>query len=135
MEHWRHVWRAAAGLISTAGLEALAGALASDDPALLQGQTCEPPPLACVQDWRVSAACALAYCGWAGDGLEKVEEVERYFARTCSAIDNALGEVAGCRWFLNWWDETPRAEARHALLSEVEKELGDRGARGAGRVA
>ena len=127
MESWRKVWRdGLAPLISTAGLEALRAALANDDARLLQGATTTPPPLQCVQDWPVEAACALGYCGWQGEGLESVAEVEEFFARMCCEIDNRLGEPAGCRWFLNWFDETPRDEMRSLLLTEVNRTLGRR---------
>src|SRR6516225_8882065 len=116
MESWRKVWRdGLAPLISTAGLEALERALSTDDARLLQGATTTPPPLQCVQDWPVEAACALGYCGWQGEGLESVAEV-----------DERLGEPAACRWFLNWFDETPRDEMRSLLLTEVNRTLGRR---------
>src|SRR5687768_10861154 len=84
MESWKHVWRkGVAPLLSTESLESLRQALVHDDPHLLQGATCSPPPLQCVQDWPVEGACALGYCGWRGDGLETVAEVEEFFARMC----------------------------------------------------
>ena len=140
MDSWRKVWRdGLAPLVSTEGLEALRTALASDDARLLQGATTTPPPLQCVQDWPVEAACALGYCGWQGEGLESVAEVEEYFARLCFEVDQRLGEPAACRWFLNWFDETPRDEMRDLLLAEVNRTLARRradpeagGASGAG---
>jgi hypothetical protein len=124
MESWRKVFREGlAPLISTPGLAALRRALEEDDRRLLQGATTTPPPLRCVQDWPVEAACALGYCGWQGEGLETVAEVEEYFARMCFEIDQRLGEPAGCRWFLNFWDETPRPELRQLVLPEVERAL------------
>ncbi len=127
MDSWRKVWRdGLAPLISTTGLEALAGALRNDDARLLQGATTTPPPLQCVQDWPVEAACALGYCGWQGEGLESVAEVEEYFARLCFEVDQRLGEPAACRWFLNWFDETPRDEMRALLLPEVNRTLAQR---------
>ena len=127
MESWRKVWRdGLAPLISTAGLEALRAALSNDDARLLQGATTTPPPLQCVQDWPVEAACALGYCGWQGEGLESVAEVEEYFARLCFEVDQRLGEPAACRWFLNWFDETPRDEMRALLLPEVNRTLAQR---------
>jgi hypothetical protein len=124
MESWRKVWREGlAPQISQAGLEALRLALIQDDPRLLQGATTSPPPLQCVQDWPVEAACGLGYCAWQGDGLETVAEVEEYFARACFEADQRLGEPAGCRWFLNWFDETPREEMRRQLLTEVNRAL------------
>jgi hypothetical protein len=122
---WKHTWRnGIAPNISTAGLVALSQALEADDPRLIQGVTTSPPPLMCVQDWPVEAADAVSYPGWIGDGLETVGQVEEYFARICFECDNRLGEPAACRWFLNWWDDTPRNIARRELLSEVEREIG-----------
>jgi hypothetical protein len=127
MESWRKCWRDGfAPLISSEGLEALRRALQTDDPRLLQGETTTPPPLMAVQDWPVEAACATAFCGWQGDGLNTVGEVEEYFARICFETDRALGEQAGCRHLLCWWDDTPRAEARQELLAEVLLELSRR---------
>jgi hypothetical protein len=127
MESWRMVWRAGfAPVLSTSGLFALREALATDDSRLSQGSTTTPPPLMCVQDWPVEAACALGYCGWQGDGLETVGEVEEFFARACYEADVRLGEPAACRWFLNWFDDTPREEMRRELLGEVRQTLEDR---------
>lgn len=127
MESWMRVWRVGfAPHLPTEGLEALARALASDDTTLLQGATTAPPPLKCVQDWPVEAACATGYCGWKGNGLETVGEVEEFFARVCFAADQALGEPGGCRWFLNWFDDTPRDEMRRLLLVEVNRTLAER---------
>jgi hypothetical protein len=127
MESWRKVWRdGLAPLIATDGLEALRTALVNDDARLLQGATTTPPPLQCVQDWPVEAACALGFCGWQGEGLERVGQVEEYFARLCFAVDRRFGEPAACRWFLNWFDETPRDEMRAVLLAEVNRTLARR---------
>jgi hypothetical protein len=127
MESWRKVWReGVAPLLSTPGLEALRQALAADDARLLQGATTSPPPLQCVQDWPVEAACSIGYCGWQGDRLETVAEVEEYFAKVCFEVDQRLGEPAACRWFLNWFDETPRDEMRRQMLAEVSAMLAQR---------
>jgi hypothetical protein len=136
MESWRKVWReGVAPLLSTASLEALRQALSTDDARLIQGATTTPPPLQCVQDWPVEAACALGFCGWQGDGLETVAEVEEFFARMCFEIDQRLGEPAACRWFLNWFDETPRDEMREQLLAEVQRALGQRRSADEGEAA
>jgi hypothetical protein len=124
MESWRKVWRE--GIVpelSTSSLEALRTGLARDDPKLLQGATTTPPPLQCVQDWPVEAACVLGYCAWQGEGKKTVGEVEEFFARMCFETDQRLGEPAACRWFLNWIDDTPRDEMRRLLLEEVELAL------------
>jgi len=127
MESWRSVWRDGfVPVLSTVGLLALRGVLRGDDARLVQGATTSPPPLMCVQDWPVDGACAVGVCGWLGDGLATVGEVEEHFARACFEVDQALGEPAACRWFLNWFDDTPRAAMRRELLAEVELALSDR---------
>jgi hypothetical protein len=127
MESWRKVWREGLALVlSTPGLEALRQALVNDDGRLLQGATTTPPPLECVQDWPVEGACALTYCGWQGENLQTIAEAEEFFARTCFEVDQRLGEPAACRWFLNWFDETPRAEMRRCLMAEVNRTLAQR---------
>lgn len=127
MESWRKVWRDAfAPQLSTAGLESLRTALHDDDARLIQGATTSPPPLQCVQDWPVEACCVLGFCGWQGEDLQTVAEVEEDFARLCYEADQVLGEPAACRYFLNWYDETPRDEMRRELLAEVELVLAER---------
>lgn len=127
MDSWKKVWREGVSpLLTTAGLEALAEALVANDPQLVQGATTTPPPLQCVQDWPVEAACALGFCGWKGDGLETVAQVEEHFARMCFEIDQRMGEPAACRWFLNWFDDTPRDVMRQELLIEVQRTLAER---------
>ncbi|HKA07073.1 MAG TPA: hypothetical protein VKD71_07425 [Gemmataceae bacterium] len=124
MESWRTVWRSGfAPVLSLKGLEALRDALSTNDPRLTQGSTTTPPPLMCVQDWPVEAACALGFCGWQGEKLETVGQVEEFFARCCFEADQRLGEAAACRWFLNWFDDTPREEMRLELLGEVERAI------------
>ena len=124
MESWRTVWRKGfAPLIPTAGLAALRDALRGDDPRLIQGSTTTPPPLMCVQDWPAESAGALGFCAWQGEGLTTVGDVSDRFARLCFQADERLGEPAACRWFLNWFDETPRDEMRRELLAEVELAL------------
>jgi hypothetical protein len=127
MESWRKVWREGfAPVLATAGLQALRKALTADDTRLIQGSTSSPPPLMCVQDWPVEAACALGFCAWQGEGLETVAEVEEFFARTCYEADQRLGEPAACRYFLNWFDDTPRSQMRKLLLEEVNQTLAER---------
>lgn len=124
MESWRSVWREGfVPVLSDRSLEALRDALINDDTRLTQGATTTPPPLMCVQDWPVEAACALGFCGWQGDNLETVGEVEKFFARCCFEADQRLGEAAACRWFLNWFDETPRDQMRQELIVEIDLAL------------
>jgi len=120
METWRRVFRDGfAPHLSTAGLLALRAALERDDARLVQGVTVDPPPIQAVHDWPARAACGVAFCGWQGDGLIAVGDVEAYFAKQCFEADVAVQEPAGCRWFLNWFDETPREVMRRELLAEV----------------
>jgi hypothetical protein len=126
IETWRSVWRDGfAPGISTTALIALRDALQKDDPRVLQGATTSPPPIMVVQDWDVEAACPISYCGWIGESLETVGQVEEYFARSCFEADQRIGEPAGCRWFLNHVDDTPRPEMIRELLAEVQRELGN----------
>lgn len=110
MQMWREVLRR--GIVpqlSTAGLQALRKALASDDSRLVQEQTTRPPPLQSVLDWPCEAACPIAFAGWQGDGIETVGEVEEYFARVCHEAD-----------------DTERDEMRRELLSEIDLALLER---------
>lgn len=126
MEKWKLAWRNGyAPSFSLVGLEALKRGLERDDLRLIQGATTTPPPLQCVQDWPAEAADAIGYIFWQGDmaGEATVGEVEEYFAQCCFDADRRLGEPAACRWFLNWFDDTPRNEMRRELLLEVKMEL------------
>lgn len=122
MESWRKVWRVFGELLPVSGMEALAQALITDDMALIQGATTHPPPLVTCQDWPLEAGCLTAYCWWKS-GMTTVGQTEEKFAETCFQVDQRLGEPAGCRWLLNWFDETPREEMRRALLPEVQRSL------------
>lgn len=128
MESWRTVWREGycPGL-STAALIALRKALVEDDLRLSQGSTTTPPPLLCVESWPVEAADAIGFCGWIGEGLATVGEVEEYFARQSYDCDKRLGEQAACRFWLNHWDEGSRAVVFAGLLEEVNLALAGRG--------
>jgi hypothetical protein len=123
IEAWRRAWRAIAAQLSTKALRALRKALENDDPRLIQSATTSPPPLQAVQDWPVQAACSLGYCGWQGYGLATVGEVHEYFAQVCFDAGERLGQEDGVRYFLQWFDETPRDTMRFALLVEVLREL------------
>lgn len=122
-ESWRRAWRHGfAKTLPLSGLSALRKALEIDDPRLIQGANTTPPPLMSVADWPVEAADAIGFCGWQDDGLgiDTVGEVEEFFARHCFEADQRIGEAGGFRWFLNWFDDTPRHEMRRELWAEVE---------------
>ena len=124
MESWRAVWRRGiVPLVCLEQLKALYVALRDDSKKLIQGATTTPPPLMAVADWPVEASDAMTYLYWQGFPEVTVGEAEEAFARWCFEIDEALGEPAACRWFLNWWDESPRPVVRRELLAEVEKAM------------
>jgi hypothetical protein len=124
MEKWRRVWREGlATQITYDGLRALQAALMRDDPRLMQGAICSPPTLDALRDRPIACACAIGYCGWQGEGCATVGELEEYFHRICDAADAIFQEPAACRFFLNWFDETPRALMRRELLGEVTHAL------------
>jgi hypothetical protein len=100
-------------------------ALLRDDERLVQGETTSPPFLEVVRGETVQAACALGWCGWHGEGLRTVAQVTGFFERICAEADQALGEPAASRSFLDWFDHTPRAEMRRELLQEVSRSLND----------
>lgn len=129
IEAWRKVWRASVEYLSTNALVALERALAEDDKRLMQGGTCCPPPHYAVQDWPVKAACAWGYAGvieHGGFGVANVADVEEFFARLCFDVDQKLGEPAGCRHFLNLFDEEKREKFFPLLLAEVRSNLAER---------
>jgi hypothetical protein len=127
IEVWRRVWRdGVAPCLSTRGLQQLRRGLANDDPGLTQGSTTSPPPLECCLDFECEGACLIGYCGWQGDELETVGEIEEYFAQICLQADQRLREPAAVRYLLNWFDDTPRDEMRRLLLDEVNRELATR---------
>jgi hypothetical protein len=123
MERWRITWRNGfAPALSTPNLVCLRDALRHDDPRLQQGSTTRPAAHCVAADYPCEGACALGFCGWQA-GCLSVGEVEEFFARACWEADERLGEPAACRWFLNWFDDTPRQQMRGDLLAEVELAL------------
>ncbi len=130
MESWRKAWRyGLAEQFSTPDLESLRRALIEDDERLLQSATGSPPPLQCMLECAVEAACAVTFTAWRVDGLITIGEVENYFAEVCAEVNRHLGEPAGCRWFLNAYDDTPRESMRVQLLAEVQRTLKQRAVR------
>jgi len=127
MESWRTVWRNGfAHVLPLKGLESLLDALERDDSRLTQGSTTTPPPLMVVQDWPCEGCEAIAWTGWQGGenpACKCVGDVEDHFARMCFEADERLQEAAACRWFLNWFDDTPRSEMLRELRVEVERAI------------
>lgn len=124
MHPWQKIFRQGIGpLLPLEGLRALRQALVADDARLIQGATTSPPPLQCLQDCPVEGTCPLVFCGWQGNGLETVKELENFYAELCCQCDERMREPAACRWLVNWIDDTPRPVMRAALLEEVEAEL------------
>ncbi len=90
-----------------------------------------PSPSMAVKDWPCEGACLLTYTGWKGDGLYTVGECEEYFARLCYEVDKKLGEPAGVRDLLNFWDRWDTGaqkmihtgDVRARVLEEVLLEL------------
>lgn len=127
LESWRRTWRQGiAPQLSVRGLEVLAEALATDDPALIQGDTCRPAPIQANDQADVTSCCPITLAGVRGAGLVTVSAAVAWFAAVCQECDQLLGEEAGCRWFLNWWDDEDRSHARLELLAEVRRELARR---------
>jgi hypothetical protein len=127
MESWRRVFREGiAPLLPVTGLQALHDALVKDDPALIQGATCSPPPIACAQNIEVEGGCGISYPLWKGECLNRVGELEDRFSEICYYVGVYFKEPAACRWFLNWFDETPRFEVLRLLLPEVKRSLAAR---------
>lgn len=123
MEAWRIVFRKFSQIANADGLKSLLEALETDSPTLIQGVTTSPPALACYVDQEVEACCLIGFTGWR-EGCVTVNEVEEYFASMCYQIDDAIGEPGGCRFLLNWYDETPREEVRAKLIPELRFALG-----------
>ncbi|MFO0937876.1 MAG: hypothetical protein U0798_15340 [Gemmataceae bacterium] len=124
MELWRKAWRDGfAKVISTNGLMSLASALTADHPGLVQGATTCPAPLAANLNHPIEGCCAIGFCGWQGDDLTTVGDVDDYFVMTCFDADQRLGETAACRFFLDWFDDSPRDVIRRELLVEVNREI------------
>lgn len=128
LEHtWQQVWRKGfAPQFNDKALLALRGALERDDKTLLQCATTSPPPMPCVSDWPVEGACGIGWAAWQANDLVTVGEVVRAFAEACCMADVRIGESAVCRYFLNWFDSTPRDVMRPLLIKEINLELDKR---------
>lgn len=130
MSSWQAVWRMGfAPGMSVAELRSLRSGLLADAADLLQGATTEPAPVTSCLDWPASRACPIVYGAWKAEGLATVGELQDCFDRACFEADMRLGEPAGVRGFLNWFDDSPRETVRRSLLAEVDRELDRRRAR------
>lgn len=126
MELWRKVWRqGVAPQLSREQIAAMRDALRLDDERLLQGATTTPPPMMCVQDWPCEGGCLIGLSWMLTHPGATVGEVEEHFASVCRKADELLNEPAACRWWLNFWDDTPRDVARRELIGEIDLTLGD----------
>lgn len=127
MESWEKVLRE--GILpymTQQQIEALLQGVETDDPQLLQGATTTPPPLLCVQDWPVKAADAIGFAYWKSESDPSkvtVGQVEKFFAKICYESDTKTGNPADCRFFLNWYDDTPREEMRTELAKVIKHYL------------
>ena len=116
MEKWRKVWRKGfKPLLNESALKALKKALEENDPKLIQGMIVVP----FYSLNKIKCVCPIAYCGWIGDNLSTVEEVNEFFSRMCFECGERMGEPSACRYFLNFWDENPKEEVRKLLLEEL----------------
>lgn len=124
MELWQASWRKGfVPVLSRKALEALRDALVRDDPRLLQGSTTDPLPYLCMRRKPCEGGCAISFCGWQGEGIETVGKVDQFFIETCEKVCQDMREGVACRWFLNWFDDTPRDVMRRELLPEVNLAL------------
>lgn len=124
MTAWQRSWSLGfAPLLTPSGLAALHVALETDDSRLTQGATSEPLPVAIFRDCPVEKACAVGFCLWQGAGFDRVGELHQAFRRVCASADDLLDEPLGTVAFLNWFDQTPRAEMRRLLADEIARLL------------
>lgn len=124
MDRWREVFRKGiAPQLTAKELAALARGLKENDQALIQGATTDPLPSYFCQnpaaDPYPKGACPLAYGGWKGSNLQTVDEVEDYFLNVSGHCNTLMDDPAAICALLSFWDETPREQARQALLEEV----------------
>lgn len=130
LEPWRQTWRD--GIVPQlpgAALIALADALQHDDGSLIQGVTTSPPNLRLMEEWPMECACAIAFAGWRGCGMQTVGQAAEFFALVMYNCDCRLGHPQAAKPFVDWFDNTPRDQMRQLLLAEVELALSRRKAK------
>ncbi len=118
MKPWQRAFHnAIAPHLTTDGLTALAEALRTDDPTLIQGETVEP----WTDSFRATAACAIGYCAWKS-GAQMVREVNAEFRRIvqCSKLSDPHEH------FIRWFDAVSRERMLTELLPEVKRVLRER---------
>jgi hypothetical protein len=129
---WQECFRAWAPHAPLPGLVALAEALRSDDPALVQEHTAVPRPSWAAEDAAsipppgdipCKGACAIGYVGWRGEALGSILDVEDWFNEACKLIDSTTRESCACRHLIRFWDDTERNQARRQLLPVVEEAI------------
>lgn len=101
-------------------------ALEADDPLLVQEVTCIPLPLPTNYNQQVEGLCPIAFCSVSNPSNVTVGTAEILFANACATANEVMGKpYSHCR-FLEWYDNTPRAEAFAALAAEIKDELSRR---------
>lgn len=123
---WQWAWQALAAQQTDAELTSLAEALERNDSRLLQGATCEPAPMEWYFGDEVERACGVCWGLWQVRKCYRVGELDNAFRATLFAADQLLAEPAATRFFVNWFDETPRSIVFPALALEVRAELARR---------
>ncbi len=119
MESWQHVWReGVAPILSREAIVALQKALQDDDPRLVQGYTALPCEGMLSLPEKCEGACLIGFTGLRE--YSTVGEVWDHLELTVALADSRLGGQGSCAPLLVMWDDTPREEARLAMLQEVE---------------
>lgn len=126
IESWRRVWRD--GFVpsfvdvlgkerAALGVQLLHRALKGRDPAVRQGVTTFPGGSADLEGcspevyvaWVSTVSSSPKWSCQAGDAM---------FGALCVSCDGRVGMERACRFFMNWWDETPAHVAYPALAAE-----------------
>ncbi len=131
---WKRVWREGfAPLLPAEHLMALLGALREGSPLVITKYTVMPVSIRYNFLLPAEAACPVGFCAALSLGGFKgspepatVEEVSDAFGELCHKADMALGEMGGCRFFLNAVDCWTREELAQNLGPELERELASR---------
>ena len=122
---WQTVWRKGiAPQLDRHGIEELRIALIIDDSRLIQGTTTCPNIMDHNPGRACEAGCGIAFPIWQADTEQDIHDISEKFSLVCDKCDadllNATGDEVACRFFINWFDDTPRQIMRKLLLDEVE---------------